>query len=339
MSIIRKKSDAIIEKIFFTDDILSPSIENLNTKIFNTSPIPNDILDLTIFNNVTNPTYQLDISCGQLIGIDGEDNAFKLKNINKTVDIETYGINGLEDRVSLSGTFTTSSDAVTGVGTSFLTDFVVGDVLYSSSNGDARRIIVITDDFNMTLESAFTVDVSVAESVEKGGEAPNTWYHVWGIFDETNTETFLSVSLSPVLPSGYTYKGYLGAVRNDNTSNFIPFTQTDKEVLYDTVQTIQNGGMSTGSWTGIDVTTHFPTTARKITCVLSSNNAIIGLSPNSDGHGGQYFRYGNSGTTLDFGIFPSARYNWATFEIKYNGTIYYYVNNVNSSIYGIGYSY
>ena len=79
--------------------------------------------------------------------------------------------------VAKTGQFTTVGTAVTGIAADLDGEFKVGDVLWSSSNAEGRRIDSISGPNVATIESAFTADVAVAENVQKNGLAPRTWYH------------------------------------------------------------------------------------------------------------------------------------------------------------------
>lgn len=80
------------------------------------------------------------------------------------------------------------------------------------------------------LASDLTLDITVSgkNGLDTGIEASNTWYYVWLIYDPATQEIagLLSASVaSPTLPSGFTKKRLVGAVRNDGSSDFIRFKQ------------------------------------------------------------------------------------------------------------------
>lgn len=79
-----------------------------------------------------------------------------------------------------TGTYSTTGTAVSGTGSSFDTEFAVGDILYSATETIGRRITVVTDATNMTIESAFPSDVS-GDNVQKNGLAPDTTYYIHAI--------------------------------------------------------------------------------------------------------------------------------------------------------------
>ena len=134
-----------------------------------------------------------------------------------------------------TGIFTTVATAVTGVSSLFLTEFAVGDVLYSSSNTEARRITTIASDLAMTLDSVFTADVTVAENVQKNGLAPDTWYHVMLIQKDSDgtTDAYFDVDIGATnIPAGYTAYKWIGAVLTDASANILPFSHDPQHPDY-----------------------------------------------------------------------------------------------------------
>ncbi|MBF0351585.1 MAG: hypothetical protein HQM11_11175 [SAR324 cluster bacterium] len=108
-----------------------------------------------------------------------------------------------------------------------------------------------------------TVDITAtgANGLDTGSEAPNIWYYIWAIYNGTTTSGLLSASsTTPTLPSGYTYKKLMGAVRNDGSSNFVPFRQAGNHV------SIQGGlnfiaNVSNTSITGFSLAERVPSIA------------------------------------------------------------------------------
>lgn len=103
---------------------------------------------------------------------------------------------------------------------------------------------------------------SGANGLDTGSEAASTWYHIFLIGKDDGTcAILLSVSpTSPTLPSGYTYSLRIGAVRNDISSNFVDFCQSENSVAIP-VTTVLAAGTKT-SYTAIDMSTTIPSFAR-----------------------------------------------------------------------------
>jgi len=119
-----------------------------------------------------------------------------------------------------------------------------------------------TGDIIIDVTSTITVDITVsgANGLDTGVEASSTWYYVYLIFNPTTEllDGLLSISAtSPTLPSGYTLKKLVSAVRNDGSSDFINFRQIDNEVLYEFSLSILAGGTATTA-TAVDMSTFVP---------------------------------------------------------------------------------
>ena len=82
-----------------------------------------------------------------------------LSLLSRVLDLANVGVlNGITQGDYLNGTIDTSGVTVTGSGTSFATDFIAGDVIYAGTEG--RRIVSISGDSTMVLESAFATDLT-----------------------------------------------------------------------------------------------------------------------------------------------------------------------------------
>lgn len=87
------------------------------------------------------------------------------------------------------------------------------------------------DSWCINLAAAKNADITVSGKggLDTGSEAGDTWYavHVIGDTDEVNSpDTLLSLSrTAPTLPEGYNVFRFVGWVRNDGSSNFVPFHQ------------------------------------------------------------------------------------------------------------------
>ncbi len=85
---------------------------------------------------------------------------------------------------------------------------------------------------NVTIDMGATA--GNPNALDTGAEAASTWYYVWLIYNGTAVAGLFSASSSaPTLPTGYTYKALVGAVRNQSTSNFLKFVQADRHTFQD----------------------------------------------------------------------------------------------------------
>ncbi|MFM7468834.1 MAG: hypothetical protein ACKO37_04990 [Vampirovibrionales bacterium] len=105
-----------------------------------------------------------------------------------TLSLNTFGLNGVVRSAALSGfvTVTAGSSSVTGVGTSFTTDFVIGDTL-STVNGQSRRITAITGNSALSVESAFGANETNVVCYRGGTPAPNTDYYLYAVKQSDGT--------------------------------------------------------------------------------------------------------------------------------------------------------
>lgn len=97
------------------------------------------------------------------------------------------------------------------------------------------NMAVTSDGFTITLAADRTISLATsgAGGLASGSEASNTWYYPWLIADSTGVNTphavfHTSYTSSPTIPSGYNRAAWLSsmAVRNDSSSNIIPFNVT-----------------------------------------------------------------------------------------------------------------
>jgi hypothetical protein len=152
------------------------------------------------------------------------------KKTNTVLDLSVTGLNGSAQSDTLEGTVGTSgspSTTVEGVGTFFLRDFVVGDVLWTT--GGARRITAIATNTSLTIQSSLTL--ANGTSYKRGGATVNTWYNLYALSDENST-------------------GLFATTRNlaaQDTIVDLPFTPTLS--LPGTVSTTQGSADVTGSGT------------------------------------------------------------------------------------------
>lgn len=203
---------------------------------------------------------------------------------------------------------------------------------------DTNRVPQILSSVDLTAD----LTASGANGLDTGAEAVSTWYHAWVIAKQDGTvASLLSTSATaPTLPSGYTYKGYVGAVFNDSGSDFDPLQQKDRNVV--NLQTLVLSAGSATSRTSINIGGQVPTTAK----------AVFGWMKVVDASGGASDRFAvvvPTSVTTDLGaqlvgVFLSALQeiwgSWRTIIIE-SQTIYYYVNNANTdaSVYTTGWEF
>lgn len=154
----------------------------------------------------------------------------------------------------------------------------------SASQVDINSGLVGNDDGTVIMEvgSTITVDITAsgANGLDTGSEASDTWYYIWLICNlSTNTVAglFSTSSSSPTMPSGYTKKRLIGVVRNDSSSNFLPFVQMDRQVFYIRSYNVLSSGAAT-SWTGVIIDNYVPDIAFFAELSLYSYYGVSGNS-------------------------------------------------------------
>ncbi len=161
-------------------------------------------------------------------------------------------------------------------------------VVLFDTNGYARRFA--------SLNETLAITSSGANGLDTGSEASSTWYHIWAIGKTDGTlDGLLSASATaPTLPAGYDYKGYLGAIRNDGSSNFVSIIQIGTNV-YQTQFRVLNAGAAT-TYTAVDCSVAVPPTASSINFQVNlststgTNYVTVNIAP------------AGSGTTATYGF-------------------------------------
>jgi hypothetical protein len=191
-----------------------------------------------------------------------------------TVDLASVGISGLAQSTNLAGqvSVTAAGTTVSGTGTAFLTDYVVGDVI-RTAGGQGRTITAITNNTALTVGTAWTSTESLV-TYRRGGRASNTWYHLYAISNGTLTNLIFSqrnVAGGQVLtdlPSGYTSSRQLSfSVLTDASSNFKPFYVAEgwperPKILYEIDGNASGGASSSTAFATAVTSNQVPQTSR-----------------------------------------------------------------------------
>ncbi len=141
--------------------------------------------------------------------------------------------------------------------------------------------------------AAINITADITQHLDQGNEANSTWYHVHLIEKDDFTgyaARFSTSATTPILPAGYHYFAYAGAIYNSSGGNFIAICQTGLEVKC--APTL----IATGNWavySEIGINQYVPVTAKEAS---GWGNAIGGsgctfvrgyLASTSDGLGEQ----------------------------------------------------
>ncbi len=131
-----------------------------------------------------------------------------------------------------------------------------------------------------------------AGTLDTGAEAANTHYAVFLIYNPstgTLNGLFSLSATAPTMPAGYTFKAFLGWVRNDSGSDFIRFKQHDRECWVCPVEAYSGAGTN-GVATALTINTIVPTTAVRVMgdIYTTSNNPLRALLTPGIGVGENY---------------------------------------------------
>lgn len=173
-------------------------------------------------------------------------------------------------------------------------------VLYDSSRHQ-KRFASLTETLNIANTGA-----NGRDAFDNGGaEQASVWYHLWAIGKSDGTlDVFATqvcypgsaTSIYTRLPWGYTWAGYLGAWRNNASSNLQIGYQRGGRVVHDTTQPLSAGTAT--SYTAIDLSAHIPPTANAISglayCISTSgspacNFTLAASTSNNIGRVDYYF--------------------------------------------------
>lgn len=186
----------------------------------------------------------------------------------------------------------------------------------STATFTADEVVLKTAGGAVYLASGVNVTVNIATSgangLDTGAEASGTWYYVWLIYNGTTVAGLLSTSASaPTLPSGYTYRALVGAIRNDGSSNFIRFWQYGRRIAIAT-QNIYNNLAGVTSYTSQAISAAVPAIARFVSgscgCSVSTGGWVTALAGDANGVGAQYVGAGAGSVAVD-AYFGSGSYH------------------------------
>ena len=162
----------------------------------------------------------------------------------------------------ISGSFSNLKASATGL-SAIVTTTADSICLKDSSNNQ-----VVVNSVSITPSLA----TSGANGLDTGVSAINTWYYLWVVWNGTTVAGLLSLSsTSPTMPSGYTHKARVGAVRSDSTANKYPLSfyqfgdlvQIDKQVGTNVAAMITPAsGTTAGVMTTVSMSSFIPPTAK-----------------------------------------------------------------------------
>ena len=108
-----------------------------------------------------------------------------------------------------------------------------------------------------SVSETLDITASGASGLDTGAEAANTIYYAWIIRKSSDGTVNGLLSLSstaPTMPSGYDQKALVSCVGNNNSSNFISFTQTGKKYNFTTWAVMKTGYSTPNVLEAVDMT-------------------------------------------------------------------------------------
>lgn len=190
-------------------------------------------------NRINNGMEADNIATGAITSAKIGANAVDASKLDETDD---YTWTGAHD---FSGATLTGAAQINGMVGSYK-NLVVARASATAVDVDADFIIVWDSNNRAKLLSAVNLTGAITSSgangLDAGTEASGTWYYIWVIYNGSAAALLLSTSATaPTLPSGYTYKALVSAVRNDGSSNFVGFNDNGSLYVYSTGQALFSG--------------------------------------------------------------------------------------------------
>lgn len=251
-------------------------------------------------------------------------------------------VNAIESTLGTNpqGSYSTVRDRIADVKVRgvFSALVVKSDAVSPNTKVDLAADSVVMYNGTATLEARainLVADITVSglNGLDTGARAANQWYYVWAISNGLTTGSLLSLSsTAPTMPSGYTFKKLVGAVRTDGSSNLLNFMQSGTDAFYMAANSILSGGTST-VWTSVGLGSYVPPLATAV--------FLLGFMSYNTGGGPSWY-------TLNLGSNNQSMYaflqsyggsyaftNAAQFLIPLSTaqTVYYYLNSSYGSAY------
>jgi hypothetical protein len=220
---------------------------------------------------------------------------------------------------------TTARGLQVNTASNFTVDVIATDIiLQDSSTSIVKKFSSLSQTVNITNSGAGGLDT--------GSEASSTWYYVWiiGKADGTVSGMLSTSSTAPTMPSGYTYKARVGAVRNDGSSNFLFLRQRGRTCSLQWSWNVLNGGTAT-SWT--DISTAYAAVIPPI-----AESAELALYTTAGGTVVLYIGV-VSGTISGLAVVSGASGDSSIATIANTNALHYYADSgATSYIGGLGYT-
>lgn len=223
--------------------------------------------------------YQLPVYCDGTNVLSGASGAFpytvgvaagNLVQLDGTAKLPAVDGSQLTNLPSLAATVTADCRNLIGkrnvANPNFQADYAADEIVVKNPGGTA----VVLSAFSATVD----ITASGVNGLDTGAEGANAYYYVWAIYDGANKKLLLSTSsTAPTMPGSYTYKGLIGVIRNDGSSNFVDFWQTDRDIWL-VEQNVFTGQAGVTSYTLQSLSAQVPPNAKEVDIAIGSNGGI-----------------------------------------------------------------
>lgn len=206
------------------------------------------------------------------------------------LDVRTWQA-GLRMLPAASGLVITNDGTTPNTSIAVTADFVC---LYNASTIAAANV---ADVGGTHLEAAVDVTINLtttgANALDAGSIASNTWYFVWLIWGDGEAVSGLASTsaTAPTMPSGFTHKVRVGAMRTDGSSVLYRTIQRGNRVQYKVTASTNTaalrqmasgsaGSPTTPTWVAVAVGAYVPTTATEVSATIQSSN-LVAAAPNN----------------------------------------------------------
>lgn len=141
----------------------------------------------------------------------------------------------------------------------------------------AAHVALTVDAVNLTVNLGTTGANGRDSSENSGNEKASDWYHLWVIAQPDGTAAAFATldcwpgsgtAIHTRIPAGYTFAGYVGAARNDGSSNVVQFEQRNASVSWLSATKIIDASAS-ATYATASTTSAAPDSARAIRGMVS----------------------------------------------------------------------
>lgn len=208
-------------------------------------------------------------------------------------------------------------------------------------------LATLSDNSQYTATSPLTINLATsgAGGLDTGSEASSTWYYAYAIPDTGNPGQFVcccSVTGPATGPTGLGAFRYLGAFRNNASSNIRPFDQygnefrTRVDVTDTTCKVLDTNTTATAAWTSLTISPAVPTTVSSKVygrCAISAGSSQV-VRLFIEAGNAAYTPLTSGGTS--FGLAANTGNNGSQSDndfsrIMFDGTLYYWTMMASGS--------